>query len=139
MAGLSSSFKSEESNYMSSKTMEEYALSYAEADYLDPGEQVPMEFMTSGGEVQVSENTYPWMELKWTEMLIFLLPDCQQEYQMGDPAVHMSVDKEVIRKAKGRFNTPVEFWVCTNYPIYHAERFHNYIKYPNKRDPDVAE
>ena len=54
-------------------------------------------------------------------------------------AVHMSVAEESIRKAAGGFNTPVEFWGCTNSPRYHGDRFHTYRNCPNKRDPDVSE
>ena len=54
-------------------------------------------------------------------------------------SVHMSVVEEAIRKEIGRFNTPVEFCWCTNYPRYHADRFNTYINCPNKRDLDVAE
>ena len=53
-------------------------------------------------------------------------------------AVHMSVAEEAIRKATGRFNTPVEYWGCTNSPIYHSDRFHTYRNCPNKKDPDVS-
>ena len=38
-------------------------------------------------------------------------------------AVNMSVDKEDMIKATGTFNTPIECWGCTNYPIYHADIF----------------
>ena len=54
-------------------------------------------------------------------------------------AMHISVAEEDIRKAKCRFNTPVEYLGCTNYLKYHADRFHTYINFPNKRDPDVSE
>ena len=36
------------------ETIEEYALASAEAAYVNPGEQEPMEFMTAGGEIQGS-------------------------------------------------------------------------------------
>ena len=51
----------------------------------------------------------------------------------------MSVSEEATRKTIGRFNATLEFWGCTNSPIYHADRFHTYRNCPNKRDPDVAE
>ena len=51
----------------------------------------------------------------------------------------MIVAEEAIRKATGRFNTPVECWGCTKSPGYHEDRFHTYINCPNKRDPGVAE
>ena len=44
--------------------MDQYALTSAEAAYENTGEQAPMEFMASGGEIQGSENTFPWMERK---------------------------------------------------------------------------
>ena len=53
--------------------------------------------------------------------------------------VNMSVSEESIRKATGRFNTPMGFWGCTNYPRYHTDRFHTYRNCPNKRDPEIAE
>ena len=51
----------------------------------------------------------------------------------------MNVAEESIRNSTGRFNTPVEFWRCINYLKYHADIFHTYISFPNKRDLDVAE
>ena len=53
--------------------------------------------------------------------------------------MHMSVSKEAIRKITGRFNTPMEFWGCTNSPRYHADRLHAYRNFPNKMDPDNVE
>ena len=52
--------------------------------------------------------------------------------------MHMSVYKEAIWNAKGRVNTSVECWGCTNSPKSHAERFHTYINFLNKRDPEVS-
>ena len=43
---------------MVGETMEEYSLSSAEAAYENPGEQAPMGFMSSGGEIQGSENAF---------------------------------------------------------------------------------
>ena len=40
--------------------------------------------------------------------------------------MQMSVAEEAIRNATYRVNYPLEFWGCTNYPIYHADRFHTY-------------
>ena len=51
MAGLVSSFKSEESNTMVAEEMEAYALSSVKMDYEDPGKQAPMGFMEAGGGV----------------------------------------------------------------------------------------
>ena len=56
--------------------MDQYALTSAEAAYENTGEQAPMEFMASGGEIQGSENTFP---LDGTEMFIFLLPDWNRD------------------------------------------------------------
>ena len=53
--------------------------------------------------------------------------------------MHMSVAEEAIRKATGRVNAPMECWGCTNYPRYHADKFHTYRNCHNKMDPDVAE
>ena len=54
-------------------------------------------------------------------------------------AVCMGMAEESIRNETGRFNTPVECWGCTNYPRYHADRFHTHRNFPNKGDSDVAE
>ena len=54
--GLSSIFKAEEKKSMVEETMEEYVLASAEADDENIGEQSPMGFMESGGEIQGSEN-----------------------------------------------------------------------------------
>ena len=51
----------------------------------------------------------------------------------------MSVAEEAIRKATGRVNAPLDCWGCTNFPRYHAYRFHTDRNCPNKIDPDVAE
>ena len=51
----------------------------------------------------------------------------------------MSVPEEAIRKETGRVNALLEFWGCTNSPIYHADRLHTYRNCPNKMDPDVAD
>ena len=51
----------------------------------------------------------------------------------------MSVSEEAIIKAIDRINAPLECWGFTNYPRYHAEKFHTYRNCPNKMDPDVAE
>ena len=53
-SGSSRIFQSEENNSMLVETIEEYALASAEAAYVNPGEQEPMEFMTAGGEIQGS-------------------------------------------------------------------------------------
>ena len=51
----------------------------------------------------------------------------------------MSVAKEAIINSKGGFNAPLELWGFTNSPRYHADRFHTYRNFPNKRDQDVLE
>ena len=51
----------------------------------------------------------------------------------------MIITEEATRKAKGRVNTQLECWGCTNPSIYHAERFNAYMNCPNKMYPDVAE
>ena len=51
----------------------------------------------------------------------------------------MSVAEEAIRKATRRANNPMECWVCTNTPRYHAGMLHTYKNLPNKMDPDVTE
>ena len=59
MAGLGSSFQSEESNYIVAEALEGYALSSAEATYEDLGLQAPMVFMTAGGGSH-DGNYYHW-------------------------------------------------------------------------------
>ena len=135
-ADLSSSFQSEENNSTETETMEEYALASAGSDYENPGEQEPMGFMESGGEILGSENTPPCMKRKHSS---FPSLTGTKNTNWETAAVYMSVDEEATRKATGGLNTPVEFWGCTNSPIYHAGRFHTYRNCPNKRDPDVAE
>ena len=54
-------------------------------------------------------------------------------------AVHMGVAEEAIRKETGRFNAPLDFWGCTNSPVYHMDRFHTFNNCPQNMDPDVAE
>ena len=68
MAGLISSFKYEENNYMSAETIEEHELAYAEAAYENPGKQEPMGFMELCREIQGSENEPP----RWTVNVHFL-------------------------------------------------------------------
>ena len=53
--------------------------------------------------------------------------------------MQMSVAEEAIRNATYRVNYPLEFWGCTNYPIYHADRFHTYSNWPDNMDPDMEE
>ena len=95
-----------------------------------------MRFMASGGEIQESENTPPWMERKRSSFPSLTGTD-NTNWQTAD--VQMSVDKEATIKATGRFNTCVECWGCTNPPRYHKGRFHTYRNCNNNRDPDVAE
>ena len=95
-----------------------------------------MGFMASGGEIQVSENTSPWMDRKSSSFPSLTIT---KNTNWETASVHMSMAKEDIRKATGRFYTPVECWGCTNSLGYHADRFHTYRKWPNKRDADVAE
>ena len=66
-------------------------------------------------------------------------PNGTKNTRWDTEAVCMSVSEEEIRKATGRFNTPLEFWGCTKSPRYHADRFHTYRNCPNKRYLDVAE
>ena len=116
--------------------MEDYKLASTEVAYENPGEQAPMVFMASGGEIKVSEKTPPWMDQKRSS-----LPSLTgTENTNRDTAdVCMIVAEEAIRKETCRLNTPVECWGCTNPPIYHEENFHTYRNCPNKMDLDVAE
>ena len=47
---------------MAAEILEEYELASEEATHENTGEQASMIFMESGGEIQESENTPPWME-----------------------------------------------------------------------------
>ena len=47
---------------MVAETMAEYALSFAEAAYENPGEQASVVFMALGRKIQGSENRSPWMD-----------------------------------------------------------------------------
>ena len=116
--------------------IEYYALAFSEAAYENPGEQAPMGFMSSGGEIQGSENTSPWMDQKKSSFP-YLTGTNDTNWETAD--VHTSVVEEAIIKASGRLKIPVECWGCTNYPKFHADRFHTYINCPNKRDPGVSE
>ena len=121
---------------MAEETMVQYALASAEAAYENPGEQAPMGFMASGGEIQGSDNTPPWMGRKCSSFLS--LTDTENT-NWETAAVHMSVAEDAIRKATGRFNTPVDCYGCINSSKYHADRFHTYRNCLNKRYPDVVE
>ena len=90
---------------MVAESMEEYALASVEAAYKNQGEQAPMRFMASGGEIQGSENTSPWMDRKFSS---FPSLNGTNNINWETAAVHMSVAKEAISKATGRFDTPVE-------------------------------
>ena len=118
------------------ETMEEYVLASVEEAYENPGEQAPMGFMASGGEIQVSKNTTPWMDRK--RSYLPSLTDINNT-NWETASMYTSVAEEATRKAKSRFKNPVECWGCTNSPRYHAYMFHTYRNCPNKRDTDVAE
>ena len=92
--------------------------------------------MASGGEIQGSENTPPWMEQKRSS---FHSLTGTENTDWDTAVVHMSVDEEVIIKATGSFNNPVEYWGCNNSPRYHTDTFHTYINCPNKSSLEVSE
>ena len=50
----------------------------------------------------------------------------------------MSVYEEAKRNTTGRFNSPLEFYSCTNSIIYHEESFNTYMNFHNKMYPDVV-
>ena len=54
-------------------------------------------------------------------------------------AVFMSVAKDYIRKATDRVNYSMEFWGCTNSPIYHYDRLHTYKNFPQNMESNVAD
>ena len=122
MSGLGSSFQSEENNSMVAEAMEEYELASAEAAYEDPGEQAQMGFMAAGGRFN-DGNASHWWDQKHTS---FPIHNSSENTNWETSVVHMSVTEEATRKAKNRFNAPLEFCGCTNSPIYHTDRFQTY-------------
>ena len=121
---------------MVAETMEEYALASAEADYENTGEHAPIGLVAFGGEIQGSENAYPWMDQKRSYLPS---PTGTKNTRWETAAVCMSMAKEAIRTAPGSFNTPIECWGCINSNRYHEDRFHTYRNNPNNMDPDVSE
>ena len=95
-----------------------------------------MGFMASGGEIQVSKNTTPWMDRK--RSYLPSLTDINNT-NWETASMYTSVAEEATRKAKSRFKNPVECWGCTNSPRYHADMFHTYRNCPNNNDPEVSE
>ena len=63
-----------------------------------------MGFMASGREIQGSENTPPWMDLKCSYLPSLTVT---KNTNWETAAMYMSVYEEAIRKATGRFNNPV--------------------------------
>ena len=63
-----------------------------------------MGFIASGGEIQGSENTPPWMDRKHSS-----LPSLTgtENTIWETTAIFISMAEEAIRKATDRFNTPV--------------------------------
>ena len=62
MSGLGSSFHYEESKYMISEAMEEYALASIEAAYEDPREHASMGFMAAGGGFKDGNISHWWYQ-----------------------------------------------------------------------------
>ena len=89
-AGLSSSFQYEENKSMVAEKMEEYALDSSGVAYETPGEQAPMGFISSGGEIQVSENTPPWVDWKCS---YFPSLTGTKNTKWDTAAVHMSISE----------------------------------------------
>ena len=95
-----------------------------------------MGFMLSGGVIQGSENTSPWTYRKCSSFPS-LTGTNNTKWEIS--VVCMSMDEEAIIKATCRFKTPVQCCRCSNYPIYHADRFHTYRNSSQNRDSYVAE
>ena len=93
------------------ETHEDYELASAEAGYENTGEYAPMGLMTLGGEIQGLENRPPRMYRKRSS-----IPSLNgtENSKWETAAVCMSMAKEAIIKATGRFKTPLEYWGCTN-------------------------
>ena len=51
----------------------------------------------------------------------------------------MIVAEEAIRNTAGRVKAPLKFRGCTNFPIYHVDRFHTYRNCPKNMGTDVLE
>ena len=89
MAGLVSSFKYEESNYMVSEEMEEYVLASSEAAYEYPGEQALMWFMAAGGGLYDGNDSCWWDQRKPS----FNIHTCSDNNNWETTAIHMSIYK----------------------------------------------
>ena len=98
---LVSSFQSKERNSMVAEAMEEYVLASAETAYEDPGKQVPMGLMVSGGGFY-NGNASHWWDWKNPS---FPNQTCSENTNWDTAAVCMSVAKEAIRKSTGGVNT----------------------------------
>ena len=96
--------------------MEEYALASTEAAYEGPREQASIGSMAKGGGFNYGNVSHWWYQKHSS----FISYNCSNNTNWETAAVHMSVTEEAIIKAKGRVNAPMEFWGCTNSPIYHT-------------------
>ena len=81
-----------------------------------------MVFMDTGGGFH-DGNVSHWWDQKQPS---FTSQTCSENINWETAAVHMSVAGEATIKANDRFNAPMEFYGCPNYPRYHADRFHTY-------------
>ena len=61
-----------------------------------------------------------------TETPLISSQTCSENTNWETYSVHTSKTKEVIRKTTGRVNAPLECWRFTNFPRYHADKFHTY-------------
>ena len=101
MAGLGSI---EESNSMVAEAIEEHVLDSEEATYEDPGEHAPRGFMAAGGGFH-DGNASHWWDQKHPS---FPSQTCSENTNWKTTNVHMSVEKEAIRKTTVRVNDPLE-------------------------------
>ena len=110
-------------------------LASAEGADEDPGKQMPMVIMASGGVFNYGNSSNWWNQRHHS----FPNQTCSENTNWETAVVCMSVAEEAIKKATGRVNALLNCWGCTTSPIYHADRFHTYRNSPNKMDPDVSE
>ena len=109
---LGGSFQDGDNNYMISDALEEYAKASAEAAYEDPGNNVIMGFMTPGGYFN-DRHTSHWADQKQPSFTSSIYSD---NTNWETAYMCMSLVKEAIRKATGRFNAPLVCWGGTKSP-----------------------
>ena len=104
--GLGSSFKHEEYNSIMLKEPQYHVLASADAAYEDPEQHATMRLMSSGEEFH-DENA---SHLAYQKQTSFTRSTYSENTNWETASMCMSLEKESIRKATGRVNTPMECW-----------------------------